>query len=77
MQKNSQNFSMQELLRLANSPAGQQLLAYLQENNPNGVKQAMTQAASGNQQELGKTIAQLLSSPQAQELLRKLEGDHG
>ena len=77
MQKNSQNFSMQELLRLANSPAGQQLLAYLQENNPNGVKQAITQAASGNQQELGKTIAQLLSSPQAQELLRKLEGDHG
>ena len=77
MQKNSQNFSMQELLRLANSPAGQQLLAYLQENNPNGVKQAMTQAASGNQQELGKTIAQLLSSPQAQELLHKLEGDHG
>ena len=77
MLKNSQNFSMQELLRLANSPAGQQLLAYLQENNPTGIRQAMAQAASGNQQELGKTIAQLLSSPQAKELLSKLEGDHG
>ena len=77
MQKNSQNFSIQELIRLANSPAGQQLLAYLQENNPTGVKQAMSQAASGDRQELGKTLAQLLSSPQAQELMRRLEGEHG
>ena len=29
MQKNSQDFSMQEVMKLANSPAGQQLLAML------------------------------------------------
>lgn len=77
MQKNSQNFSMQEVIRLANSPAGQQLLAYLQQNNPNEVSQAMAQAAAGNQKALSKTIVQLLSSPQAQELLRRLEGENG
>ena len=30
MQKNSQDFSMEEVMRLAKSPAGQQLLAMLQ-----------------------------------------------
>ena len=49
MQKNSQNFSMQEALRLAKSDAGQQLLAHLQRADGEHLKQAMEQAAAGNQ----------------------------
>ena len=33
MQENSGKFSMEEAMRLAQSPAGQQLLALLQQNN--------------------------------------------
>lgn len=77
MQKNSQNFSMQEVLRLANSQAGQQLMAYFKENNPDQLKQLLSQASAGEQKELSKTLSSMLSSPQVQELLRKLEADHG
>ena len=77
MQKNSQNFSIKDAMQLANSPAGQQLLAYLKENNPDQLKTAMDQAASGQHQALAKTLAQLLQSPQAQSLVTQLGGDHG
>jgi len=40
MQKNSQNFSMQEALRLANSDAGQQLLALLKQSGGEQLQQA-------------------------------------
>ena len=40
MQKNSQDFSMQEVMRLAKSPAGQQLLAMLQSTDSNKMQQA-------------------------------------
>ena len=44
MQKNSDNFSMQEALRLAGSDAGQQLLALLRQSNGTQLQQAMEQA---------------------------------
>ncbi len=77
MQKNSQNFSIQEALRLANSDAGQQLLAILKQNDPAQLQKALSQAASGQQQELSNTLSQLLKSPEAQALLKQLGGGHG
>ena len=77
MQKNSQNFSMQEAMRLANSEAGQQLLAILKQNDPAQLQKALSQAASGQQQELAKTLSGLLSSPEAQALMKQLGGGHG
>ncbi len=68
MQKNSQNFSMQEALRLARSDAGQQLLAMLRQYDSATLRQAADQAAGGNYRELSK----LLEDPQLQALLKQL-----
>ena len=73
MQKNSQNFSMQEALRLANSDAGQQLLALLKQSGSQQLQQAMQQASAGDYTAIKDTLAPLLSSPQVQSLLKQLE----
>lgn len=78
MQKNSDDFSMQEALRLAKTPAGQQLLALLRQQNGDQLRQAMSQAAAGNYGNVQSTLASLLSNPEAQALLRQLqEGNNG
>ena len=77
MQKNSQNFSMQEALRLANSDAGQRLLALLKQNDDPGIRQAMQQAATGDYTKIKDSLAGLMASPQVRQLLKELEDDHG
>ena len=77
MQKNSQNFSMQEALRLANSKAGQQLLALLKENHDPGVRHAIQQASKGDYTNIRDNLASLMRSPQVQQLLKELEDSHG
>ncbi len=72
MQKNSQDFSMQEALRLAKTPAGQQLLAMLQQADKQALQQVMQQATSGNYQEASKNLSKLLSTPEAQNLMKEL-----
>ena len=74
MQKNSDNFSMQEALRLAKSPAGQQLLALLQQSNPDAMKTAMQQASTGDYSQIQQTLAPLLASEDVQKLLRQMGG---
>lgn len=73
MQENSNSFSMQEALRLAKSPAGQQLLALLQQSGGDNLKKAMNQAASGNYDQAKNLISSLLSSSEAQKLISQLE----
>ena len=78
MQKNSDNFSMQEAMRLAKTDAGQQLLAMLQSQDSDAMKQAMAQAGRGNYDQLKQTLAPLLASPEVQKLLSQLGRDaHG
>ena len=72
MQKNSEDFSMQEALRLAQSPAGQQLLAMLRRTDSGQLRQAMDQAASGNYAQASQTLNALLSSEEAKQLLDEL-----
>lgn len=74
MQKNSQNFSIEEAKRLANSEAGQQLLAYLQQNSGNKLNQAMQLAAEGDSQQLKEALSSLMASPEAKALMQKLGG---
>ena len=73
MQKNSQNFSMQEAMRLANSEAGQKLLAILKDSDSAMLRQAMDEASAGNFENTQKALSSLLSSPQVQALLKELE----
>ena len=74
MEKKSQDFSMEDVMRIAKSPAGQQLMALLQQKDSNALAQATTQAKSGNYSQAGQTLSALLSSPEAQKLMKELGG---
>ena len=73
MEKNSQNFSMEEAMKMANSPAAQQLIAMLQQTNSAQLQKAMDLASAGDMKNAGNIINSLLSeSDQAQKLADKL-----
>lgn len=60
------------LLRIAQSPAGQKLLAMLQTGNPGDLDSITAAAASGNLEEAKQKMSSLLSGKDAQELLNQL-----
>ena len=60
------------LLRIAQSPAGQKLLALLQNSNAD-LNQIATAAASGNLDGAKQALAGILSGNEVQELLKQLE----
>lgn len=72
MQKNSQDFDLQEALRLANSPAGQQLLAMLRDAGK--LDQAAQQASTGNYAQALAGVKDILSTPEGKKLLKELGG---
>lgn len=72
MQENSNQFFIQEAMRLAGTPAGQQLLALLQKNGGDSLKTAMDQAAAGNYEQAKKALSSLLADPEAKKLLDRL-----
>lgn len=69
---NQGNYSMQEAMRLASSPAGQQLIAMLQQQGGDDFKKAMDSAAVGNYDQVKHSLSSLLSTPEAQALLKQL-----
>ncbi len=73
MEKKSQDFSMKEAMRLANSPAGKQLAALLQQADQQVLDNAIRQAQQGNYENAAQQLRDLMASPQAQALLRELE----
>ena len=74
MEKKNQDFSMEEIMRLAKSPAGQQLIAMLKQRDNTKLEQAVTQAKSGDYSQATQTLKTMLSSPEAQRLLKELGG---
>lgn len=60
MQKNSPAFSPDEVLRLAQSPAGQQLLARLRQADPQALSRIMAQAKSGAYEDAASALEKLL-----------------
>lgn len=74
MQKNSDNFSMQDAMRLANSPAGQQLLALLKQADPDALQKAKAQASAGNYSAISQILAPMLESEDVKKLLKQLGG---
>ena len=77
MDKNSHDFSIKEAQRLAKTPEGQKLMAMLQQKDQGQLQQAMAQASTGNYKEAGTILQSLLSSPEAQQLIRQLGGKDG
>lgn len=67
-----QDISMQQIMRIAASPAGQQLLSLLQRQGGDDFRAAMDSAAAGNYDQVKRSLSSLLSTPEAQELLKQL-----
>ncbi len=74
MEKKMDDFSMQKALQIANTPAGKQLMTMLQQSDPEVLRKAKEQAASGDFSQLSKTLAPLLASEDVQKLLKSLGG---
>lgn len=64
---------MNELIKIARSPAGQKLLSLLQSASKSELDAITAEAAAGNMQEAGKRLSNLLKSEEAQNLLKHLE----
>lgn len=78
MQKNCEDFSMQDALRMAESPAGQQLLAMLRSGDAGQLQQVIDLAKAGDLAKASASLQSMLSSQQAKELLKQMEGNsHG
>lgn len=72
MQDNS--FSMADAMRLAASPAGQQLFSILQQKDDTKVKSAMNLAASGDYRQAKQILSELMADPEARKVLEQLGG---
>lgn len=66
--------NLSEIMKLAQSPAGQQLLSMLQNANQGALQDAAKQASAGNMEEVKNALSPLLSSPEIQALLKQMEG---
>lgn len=74
MQKNSENFSFQDVMRLAATPAGQQLIALLRQSNTEQLQQAARLASEGNTAQAQALLSGLLSDPRIRDLLTQMGG---
>lgn len=64
--------AIQEAMRLAGTPAGQQLLNMLQQSNNPALQQAMQKAAAGDYQQAKQAMSALLQDPQIKKLLEQM-----
>lgn len=74
MAENSNNFSMQEAMRLINSEAGQKLMAVLQNSADPGLQIAMEQAKKGDMSQAKAALGNVMASSEVQALLRQMGG---
>ncbi len=66
--------SMQEILRLAQTPEGKQILALLKKKNAPLLNSIVSSAISGNYDAARQSLNAFLNDPEIQVLLTKLEG---
>ena len=65
---------LSELMKIAGSPAGQELMALIQKNKDAHFEEAMQQARSGDFSQAKEMLSKMLSSKEAQDLLKKIRG---
>lgn len=63
---------MAEAMRIAQTPAGRQLIGILQQKGGDDLRQAMEKAAAGDYAQAKQTINALLDSPEIKKLLEQL-----
>ena len=69
MHKNSENFSVQDAMRLAGTPAGQELLNLLRRGDSSKLQQAAQMASEGNYAQAQQLLSGFLQDPEVQRLL--------
>ena len=75
MAKDSGGIDFSELMRIANSPAGQELISLVQKNKDEHFDEAMQQAQDGDFYQAKAMISQILSTQEARDLMRKIRGN--
>ena len=74
MQKNFSDFSMQDVQRMLSSPAGQQLMALLQQSDTKALSDAVEQAKKGNLSRAKEALSPILANEEIKKLLKGVEG---
>lgn len=77
MEKKSQDFSKFDAIELLKTPAGRQFAAKMQQQYQTQMEQAMSLMLSGRGDEARKLLEPILQSPDAQQLMQQLGGQHG
>ncbi len=72
MPKNEVPLSMEDIMKIAASPAGQQLIQLLQQSNRDAMQTAAQKAAAGDVASAKQAISGLLQDPQVKKLLEQL-----
>ena len=67
-------YSMEEMMAVAKSPAGQQLLALLQQSAGRDMQQAVRKAAAGDMAGAKELLSPALADPKIQALLAQMGG---
>jgi len=65
---------LNQLLKLAQSPAGQQLIRIVQQQGGKELEAAAKKASAGDFSQAQALLSSLLKTPDAQKLLNQLEG---
>ena len=63
---------IQEAMRIASSPAGQELIRHLQQSNSDDLNHAFTQINSGDYAKAKQIISQLVNSSDLKKYLKQL-----
>ena len=74
--QNSQD-AMREAMRMANTPAGRQLIALLQSRDPAQIQKAVESASAGDFEQAKQALSGLMNSPEIRALLDQMGGTHG
>lgn len=69
-------YDFSQLMHLAQSPAGQQLISYLQQHGGQDLKNAINKANAGDLTGAKQQLSSILSTKEAQNLLKQLEALH-
>lgn len=72
--KPNQNFSMEQVMAFAKSPAGNQLLNILRQKGGSDLAKAQSMAASGDMTGAKNALSSLLDDPQIRKLMKELGG---
>lgn len=70
-----QNLDLQQLARLAQSSAAQQLFAMLKNSNDPAIHAALEQAAAGNPEPAKQLLSRMMENDQTKKLIQQLTGN--